>query len=87
MSMDSLKDLENQKEELEDRLKKYKKRIGTKTSCSYTVLSFNEWILFLLFFFTLLRKDIELAHLQAKIEDEQGLVIQLQKKLKEFQVC
>lgn len=32
------------------------------------------------------RKDVELTRLQARIEDEQGLVAQLQKKLKEFQV-
>lgn len=29
---------------------------------------------------------MELAHLRAKLEDEQSLVVQLQKKLKEFQV-
>lgn len=29
---------------------------------------------------------MELAHLQAKLEEEQSLVVQLQKKLKEFQV-
>lgn len=39
-----------------------------------------------LFSFALQRKDIELAHLQAKLEDEQSLVVQLQKKLKEVQV-
>lgn len=36
--------------------------------------------------FTLFRKDFELVHLQCKIEDEQALGIQLQKKIKELQV-
>ena len=32
------------------------------------------------------RKDMELASLNTKLEDEQGLVAQLQKKIKELQV-
>lgn len=32
------------------------------------------------------RKDVELGQLQSKMEDEQNMVSQLQKKIKELQV-
>lgn len=38
-------------------------------------------------FNSLVRKDLELNKISSKIEDEQALVIQLQKRIKELQVC
>ena len=36
--------------------------------------------------FLILRKDFEMIQLNSKIEDEQAISVQLQKKLKELQV-
>lgn len=39
-----------------------------------------------IFFYFSKRKEFEISNLQSKIEDEQALAIQLQKKIKELQV-
>lgn len=74
-------DLENDKQQADEKLKKYvffylKKKIEYASIVSYNVyyLLYNH------------RKEFEVSQLQGKIDDEQSLGSQLQKKIKELQV-
>lgn len=72
-------DLENDKKQMDDRLKKYCTDIWILEFIFYL-----NHIEFAFLFFN--RKDFEINQLQSKIEDEQAQSSQLQKKIKELQV-
>lgn len=80
LAQESILDLENDKQQLDERLKKYvpPKCVFHSVSCwgshphAFSVSHH--------------RKDFEYCQLQSKVEDEQTLSLQLQKKIKELQV-
>lgn len=75
-------DLENDKQQLEEKLKKYGNR---KLQLHIKICLWGSFLIKLPLHF-LYRKDFEYSQMQSKIEDEQTLGIQLQKKIKELQV-
>lgn len=79
LAQESILDLENDKQQLDERLKKY----ALKSAFSFL----GYWFSFLYTVsISLHRKDFEYCQLQSKLEDEQTLGLQFQKKIKELQV-
>ena len=85
LTQETVMDLENDKQQLEERLKKYNFIMilfihrGHLIICTQFELTNTDWTKFY-------RKDFEISQLNGKIEDEQAIISQLQKKLKELQV-
>ena len=95
LTQENVMDLENDKQQLEERMKKYVFWMTHETKpkpfdfinkyfqkTKYYVYSKDDeiWV----FFYH--RKDFDMSQLTSKIEDEQAMGAQLQKKLKELQV-
>ena len=94
LTQENVMDLENDKQQLEERMKKYVFWITHETkpipfhlinkySKKQTIM-FTLKTIYSVFFYH--RKDFEMSQLTSKIEDEQAMGAQLQKKLKELQV-
>ncbi len=82
LSLESVMDLENDKQQLEEKLKKW------EFSCIHREMSYFKDVMMInnncLIFF--IRKDFEMNEMSTRFEDEQALVNQLHKKIKELQV-
>lgn len=80
LAQESILDLENDKQQLDERLKKYvppKRGFRSVSGWGAHPHAFSV---------SRRRKDFEYCQLQSKVEDEQTLSLQLQKKIKELQV-
>lgn len=80
LAQESILDLENDKQQLDERLKKYappKRGFRSVSRRGPHPHAFSV---------SHRRKDFEYCQLQSKVEDEQTLSLQLQKKIKELQV-
>ena len=94
LTQENVMDLENDKQQLEERMKKYVFWITHETkpipfhlinkySKKQTIMITVKTMKSVIFYH---RKDFDMSQLTSKIEDEQAMGAQLQKKLKELQV-
>ena len=94
LTQENVMDLENDKQQLEERMKKYVFWMTHETkpkpfyfinkySKKQTIMITVKTMKSVLFYH---RKDFDMSQLTSKIEDEQAMGAQLQKKLKELQV-
>lgn len=82
LAQESILDLENDKQQLDERLKKYVPPPPKRGFRSVSGWGAHPHA----FSVSRRRKDFEYCQLQSKVEDEQTLSLQLQKKIKELQV-
>ncbi len=89
ISIESSMDLENNKQQLEERLKKWdftdimQSNVASGSTVPCCMIN---WTLMKSVYGLFWRKDLEMVHIGEKIEEELALVMQLQKKIKELQV-
>lgn len=82
LAQESILDLENDKQQLDERLKKYDPPLPSSSFHSGRGWEHHLHASSM----SCHRKDFEYSQLQSKVEDEQTLSLQLQKKIKELQV-
>lgn len=85
LAQESIMDLENDKQQMEERLKKYGRYMCRSQAWLWRLLE-NSSRFIIPWCLCPNRKDFELSQFLAKIEDEQNVAAQSQKKIKELQV-